>query len=352
MAPRQGGSWAASGQAQQAQAQQQPQAQAYAAQQQYYAAAQQGAPAQQVPQQYAAYGEGGGAQAPPYVATAGPAAPVYAAQGGGPPSGGYMEQGHTGGGGGFGMGGGGGWMPPLSPRSLATMGLGAYGEKLMQGGQSFSNKYLSTTATRGYFNVTPAYVANKLKVVLCPFTLRGSWARIPEQVAGGLTYKPPRNDINAPDLYLPSVGFAAYCVMCAVVAVTHGKFSPEMLHGVVSRAAFAWGAYAGALWVALRMLATAHVPLSVPMLDLVAYAGYPFVLLAANTMLGFMLGGLGYYALLVYCAVASAVFVVKTFKRILFSESRHYGMDSSKHNYVLLALALCQLPFFSWMGSH
>ena len=119
---------------------------------------------------------------------------------------------------------------PMSPRSLAAMGFGVYGEKLMAGGANIKNKYLSGSALRSYFNINPAYVANKAKVVLCPYVLKGSWARIPEQVAGGLTYKPPRNDINAPDLYLPVVGYIAYCVLAALVAAKAGAFTPDVLH--------------------------------------------------------------------------------------------------------------------------
>jgi hypothetical protein len=47
---------------------------------------------------------------------------------------------------------------PLSPKSLARVGLGAYGDKFLGAGQAFvSNnyaKYFSSTAARYYFDVT------------------------------------------------------------------------------------------------------------------------------------------------------------------------------------------------------
>ena len=36
-------------------------------------------------------------------------------------------------------------------------------------------------------------------------------------------------------------------------------------------------------------------------------------------------------------ALSGAVFVVKTTKRIIFSEARHRGVDGNTHNYLLLA---------------
>lgn len=48
--------------------------------------------------------------------------------------------------------------------------------------------------------------------------LQGHWTRIAEQVAGGLTYKPPRGDMNAPDLYIPLMACLSYILLGAVEA--------------------------------------------------------------------------------------------------------------------------------------
>ena len=66
------------------------------------------------------------------------------------------------------------------------------------------------------------YVLNKLKLVFCPFLHKGSWARIPEQSPGGLAFKPPRNDINAPDLYVPLMGFWSHVVAASTLQVRRG----------------------------------------------------------------------------------------------------------------------------------
>ena len=42
---------------------------------------------------------------------------------------------------------------------------------------------------------------------------------------------------------------------------------------------------------------------------------------------------------------------VKTVKRIIFSEARHHGFDTNRHNYLLLMLVGLQFPLHIWLGS-
>ena len=260
-----------------------------------------------------------------------------------PPPGGF------GGGGGFdstgGVGGGFPSIPP-GPKSLARVGLGAYGDKFLGSVSSNYAKYVSSSQMRQYFDVSEPYVLNKLKLVFCPFLHKGSWARIPEQSPGGLAFKPPRNDINAPDLYVPLMGFWSYVVAASTLQVRRGEFTPE---GVAVHAW--WGAvfWAGAaifLWMALRSMSTAHVRVGAPLLDVVAYAGYAFPLSAFAVWTKIILAGWSWAptAATAWGALSGAVFVVKTTKRIIFSEARHRGVDGNTHNYLLLALAGAQFP--------
>ena len=88
----------------------------------------------------------------------------------------------------------------------------------------------------------------------------------------------------------------------------------------------------------------------VPLLDLMAYTGYTFVIVSAECAVG-LVSRAGYYALLLWGGFCSSMFLVKTMKRILYAEARsHYGADPQRHNYLLLALALLQLPFAFALG--
>ena len=53
------------------------------------------------------------------------------------------------------------------------------------------------------------------------------------QIAGGHKYLPPRQDTNAPDLYIPLVAMTTYVMMAAMVAVRHQHFSPSTLYSLV-----------------------------------------------------------------------------------------------------------------------
>ncbi len=61
---------------------------------------------------------------------------------------------------------------------------------------------------KAYFNVTNLYVLQKLMLLSFPFRHK-SWQRLTsQQYTDGQTvetFAPPRDDINAPDLYIPGI---------------------------------------------------------------------------------------------------------------------------------------------------
>ena len=244
-------------------------------------------------------------------------------------------------------------LPPLSPKSLAKFGMGAYGDKVLGAGQAFAHntyaRVFSGSSAKYYFDVTEAYAWNKLKLILCPFVHRGSWARIPEQVSNGAAFKPPRNDINAPDLYIPLMAFWTYVLAASLVRVRRGDFAPDVVAFHFSWAATFWAGMSAIIWAALRSLSTAHVHVGAPIMDIAAYSGYAFVWASVGALMkASREGGAGSWATTLaagWGALAGAVFVVKTTKRIIFSETRHHGVDGNRHNYLLLALAGLQFPF-------
>ncbi|CAM8887306.1 unnamed protein product [Rhodiola kirilowii] len=197
---------------------------------------------------------------------------------------------------------------------LIRGGLGAYGEKIL----GSSSEYVQSNISRYfsdpqyYFQVNDQYVRNKVKVVFFPFLHRGHWTRITEPVGGRLSYRPPIYDINAPDLYIPFMAFGTYIVLAGLSLGLHGKFSPEALNLMFVKGLSGWFLQVALLKTSLLSLGCAEAPL----LDIVAYAG---------------------------------IFLVKTMKRVLFAEVRTY--DSSRHNYLLLFIALAQFPFFVWLGN-
>ena len=79
-------------------------------------------------------------------------------------------------------------------------------------------------------------------------------------------------------------------------------------------------------------------------------AGYPFVAISAMALAG-ALGGRGAFWLAWgYGSLCSAIFLVRTLKRVVFQEAKGYGHDVTTTNYLLLAIAAFQFPFALYMA--
>ncbi|KAM7263929.1 hypothetical protein ACFE04_001612 [Oxalis oulophora] len=229
---------------------------------------------------------------------------------------------------------------------LIRGGLGAYGGKIFGSGseyvQSNISKYFSDP--QYYFEVNDHYVRNKLKVILFPFLHKGHWTRITESIGGTLSYKPPINDINAPDLYIPFMAFATYVVLAGISLGLSGKFSPEALNWQFVKGMVGWISQALLLKISLLSLGGGEAPL----LDMVAYAGYTFTGMCV-AVIGRIMLSYAYYLIVVWICMCMAIFLVKTMKRTLFAGVRSF--DSSKHHYFLLCIASVQFPLIFWLSN-
>lgn len=91
-----------------------------------------------------------------------------------------------------------------------------YGQKLADQGKELVHtqfeKYIPVTKLKYYFSVDNKYVVNKLRLIFFPFT-QSDWS---------LKYDhdnpvQPRYDINAPDLYIPTMAYITYVVLAGMV---------------------------------------------------------------------------------------------------------------------------------------
>ncbi|KAF5810579.1 putative Yif1 family protein [Helianthus annuus] len=161
-----------------------------------------------------------------------------------------------------------------------------------------------------------------------------------QQGGGGrLSYKPPIYDINAPDLYIPLIDFGTYVVLFGFSLGLQGKFTPEALNWLFMKGIVGWF-----LQVSLLKWEGAETPL----LDIVAYAGYAFTGLRLVVLCRIIVS-YSYYFLMSWTCLCMGIVLVKTKKRVLFSEVRSF--DSSRHHYLLLFIVLAQFPLFIWLGN-
>lgn len=224
------------------------------------------------------------------------------------------------------------------------------GSNYLQKGQAFMQSkmgFLSGGLLHYHFSITGDYVFNKLLMLLAPFLRRWNYTRTAEQIAGGHKYLPPRQDVNAPDLYIPFMAMCTYVILSAATLLARGQFQPTSIPAMASRASGAWLLH----WMIIKgVLYALGIPSAVPFLELVAYAGYTFVPACLAVGIGVPCGLWPYRVAWAYGALSMAIFLVRSMKRVIFHEARHYNMGSARHNYVLLALGMYQFIHIGWLS--
>ncbi|PWN17828.1 YIF1-domain-containing protein [Microstroma glucosiphilum] len=244
---------------------------------------------------------------------------------------------------------------PSDPNVNMTAQMGMhFGQQMASVGGEYMQKnistYLPSMATlRPFFNVSNSYVLHKLRVILFPWRHR-PWSRAHRAAGGGGVavggvppsggaeaaggtmewqtqrrvimegYAPPREDVNAPDLYIPVMSFVTYVLLISVILGLSNKFRPEILGLTASRALIIIG-------VELLLIKLACYLLNVQgnhygILDLTSYAGYKFVpacvTLAASAL---KLGGLVWWMSFVYSFAALAFFLLRSLRHIILPDA-------------------------------
>ncbi|XP_013777875.1 protein YIF1B-B-like isoform X2 [Limulus polyphemus] len=232
---------------------------------------------------------------------------------------------------------------------MAAMAM-QYGQTLAGQGKVIVNekleKFVSVSKLKYYFAVDTAYVAKKLGLIFFPFT-HSDWSvhyNQEEPVA-------PRYDINAPDLYIPSMAFVTYILTAGYLLGTQNKFSPEQL-GIHASSALAWLTIE--LAIILLALYVLNIGNSLKVLDLTAFCSYKYVCMIAAVLASLIFSSLGYFAVLCYCSLSLDFFLLRTLRVSLLSQSTsdHYGGGSRRSLYLLLVLCVVQPFIMYWLTRH
>ena len=206
-----------------------------------------------------------------------------------------------------------------------------------------------TGSLRYYFSVNNLYVLNKLKILLFPF-IHKSWSRkIVPAADGREMYLPPNQDVNAPDLYIPTMAFITYILLIAVIMATSSAgFKPDLL-GVTASSGLVTLALE-VLLIKLGFYLLSYPPVLI--LDLVAYCGYKFVGIILILIFGWTLGWIGFIASFVTLALFMAIFMVKTLRLVVPQPLE--ATPRNLRNYALISIAIFQGIFtgiLCWMDS-
>ncbi len=133
------------------------------------------------------------------------------------------------------------------------------------------------------------------------------------QQSYSFNYLPPRDDLNSPDMYIPTMALITYILLSTVLAGIRGSFHPELLGSITSTAVFVVLFEIIVLKLAMYMLSINN---DSQLLDLVAYSGYKFVGVIVTLFLSEVFtGGSGTnnwvgWTLFLYTWYANAFFLV------------------------------------------
>eukprot|EP01134_Creolimax_fragrantissima_P000122 CFRG0122T1 len=164
-----------------------------------------------------------------------------------------------------------------------------------------------------YFQVSNSYVMNKMRLILFPW-LHKDWSRRVSYEGSDKRYLCPREDINAPDLYIPAMSYVTFVVVTGIFYGHQGTFQPERL-GIVASSMLVWLVIeVGIVWFGFYLL---NVSAPYSFLDLVAYCGYKYSAMIL-ALVAFMFGGqMPYYCVMGYTSLSMAVFLLRTLRSLL-----------------------------------
>lgn len=155
---------------------------------------------------------------------------------------------------------------------------------------SFSHAPQLLNLARRYFNVTHGYVLRKLLWVLVPTTtakvkafegeigVEKDWTT---RTYGGLEI-----DIEEPDLYIPTMSFITYVLLCGILRGLQDRFGPETLPAVISFSVMVCALEVVVAKVALSLGGVENALV----IDLACLLGYKYVNLSALLGMGLVLG--------------------------------------------------------------
>ncbi|XP_048024639.1 protein YIF1B isoform X1 [Megalobrama amblycephala] len=229
----------------------------------------------------------------------------------------------------------------------------AYGSSLASHGKEMMDKnldrFIPISKLKYYFAVDTVYVGKKLGLLVFPY-MHENWEVSYQQD----TPVAPRFDINAPDLYIPVMGFITYVLVAGLALGTQNRFSPEIL-GIQASSALVW-LIIEVLAVLLSLyLVTVNTDLTT--IDLVAFSGYKYVGMIVGVVAGLLFGRTGYYLSLLWCCISIFVFTIRTLRLKILSEAAAEGrlVRGAKNQlrmYLTMAIAAAQPVFMYWLTFH
>ncbi|EPS93220.1 hypothetical protein FOMPIDRAFT_1136636, partial [Fomitopsis schrenkii] len=198
------------------------------------------------------------------------------------------------------------------------------GRNAVAAGQDYVQKNLGglipITVLKHHFNVSNSYVMNKLRLLLFPWRHKPWSRRVRRSENGQAEWQAPRDDLNAPDLYIPLMAIVTYVLLAGLHSGLHSRFHPEIL-GITTSKALAV-VLVDFLFVKLGCYFLNISGSIYQILDLLAYDGYKFVGVIVTLIAGLL--GFGrslYIAVFTYSFFATAFFLLRSLRSMVLPDA-------------------------------
>jgi len=224
-----------------------------------------------------------------------------------------------------------------------------YGQDMMGKGQEELkknlDKYVSIGQLKYYFAVDTTYVAKKLGLLLFPFS-HSDWS---------IKYSQdepvqPKYDTNAPDLYIPAMGYLTYVLLVGYVLGLRNAFSPDALATTASSAL---------VWLVLELvciylsITVMSIGTNLSKWDVLSFSTYKYVGMIALVAFGLIVRSTtAYYAALAYVSGALVFFLMRTLKLRIEPEVHGMQVHGKRKLYMILFYAGVQPLLIWWMTKH
>ncbi|ODV97750.1 hypothetical protein PACTADRAFT_30304, partial [Pachysolen tannophilus NRRL Y-2460] len=179
--------------------------------------------------------------------------------------------------------------------------------------QNVSN-YIPKEDIKKYFQINNSYVFKKLMLLLFPFRNK-QWARLPMTTSENKqVYSSPIEDINAPDLYIPLMGFITFILIRSIVIGVEGEFDPQILSLLFSKDIAIYILDVVILWFGFFVFNVQDYKY----FDILSYTGYKFVPISVLVLIKEILGGrFIFYLSFIYLLISYGFFLIRSMRSIV-----------------------------------
>jgi hypothetical protein len=193
------------------------------------------------------------------------------------------------------------------------------------------SQYLSSFHLKYYFAVDTSYVSRKLGVILFPF-IHQDWTI---KYGQGGEPVPAKQDVNAPDLYIPLMAFITYVLVAGFVFGIQQRFSPEKLGLLTTNALFYLILENIVVFVTKYVL---NISQSLNVWHALSYSSYKYVGMVVCLLIFLVGGKTAYYAALAYSIVATVFFLLRSLKTFILDAG--YSADGGRKRKLYLVLSI------------